>query len=305
MASLRNHEKLSTPLAPAIPNMQPFDASAPPLKMPPASRSNNSAYCLVSVASGMIVAADPTLVAMLPSGKKDLFTISISEFIPSLKVDEAGKLTNINLHEHQLFHANIRCQDTSEIPSEINITPLSGCQESYLLISIQTLDSLSVDANHCDALTGLPDRRALQPHRERWCQNSTENCCPHALLFLDLNNFKSINDQFGHTAGDQFLITLASRWQNCIRNSDLLVRYGGDEFVLLIADIEQYAEVEPIIARLLESTNEPVNIGNQSFRIGATIGVALANDTTVALDQLIGQADHDMYRQKRAHDNNS
>ncbi|MCA9230911.1 MAG: GGDEF domain-containing protein [Planctomycetales bacterium] len=115
---------------------------------------------------------------------------------------------------------------------------------------------------------------------------------PHAVLFIDL-------DEHGHAFGDRVLVALAARWQQCFRSEDLIARYGGDEFVVLLAEILNEQELQPIVARLTSTTSEPIIIDGVRLTVTAAIGVAMAGDTSVELNKPLAEADRDMYASKR------
>jgi diguanylate cyclase (GGDEF)-like protein len=147
-----------------------------------------------------------------------------------------------------------------------------------------------------DALTGVPQRDAIQRQLDAW--HDADEHSTFMVLFLDLDEFKSINDTYGHAAGDAVLRSLARRWKACLRETDLAVRYGGDEFVVLLKDVACEADAEPIVARLLKATRRPIRYGELRLRVDASIGMA-TGESGKDVDHLIDAADRDMYRRKR------
>jgi diguanylate cyclase (GGDEF)-like protein len=147
-----------------------------------------------------------------------------------------------------------------------------------------------------DPLTGLPQRNAIQLQLDAW--RDADEHSAFTVLFLDLDEFKAINDTYGHAAGDRVLRSLARRWKRCLRETDLAVRYGGDEFIVLLKDVACEADAEPIIARLLKATRRPIRCGELRLRVDASIGMATGESGT-DVAHLIDAADRDMYLRKR------
>jgi diguanylate cyclase (GGDEF)-like protein len=149
-----------------------------------------------------------------------------------------------------------------------------------------------------DALTGLPDRRAIVRRLAAW-QNASQRRLSYAVLFIDLDNFKQINDDYGHAVGDQVLAAVADRLARCVREDDLAVRYGGDEFVVLLKDLQRRQDVAPVVERIRRCIAEPINVDSRPFQVNLTVGVALVADFDVTIEEAIRAADRDMYAQKR------
>jgi diguanylate cyclase (GGDEF)-like protein len=122
---------------------------------------------------------------------------------------------------------------------------------------------------------------------------------PHAVLFLDLDDFKQVNDAHGHAAGDVALAELAERWRNAVRDGDLVTRYGGDEFVILLKNVANRDAVETIVERLRAATMAPIAVAGRAVIISATVGIALSDASQGPIDHLIVAADQDMYARKR------
>jgi diguanylate cyclase (GGDEF)-like protein len=122
-----------------------------------------------------------------------------------------------------------------------------------------------------------------------------------ALVYIDLDGFKAINDTFGHAAGDFLLITLAQRMKQVLRDGDTLARIGGDEFAAVLVDLAHGHDCEPLLQRLLKAASEPVTYGDNSLQVSASLGVTFypqRKDLTPA--QLLHQADQAMYQAKLA-----
>ncbi|MFY7906432.1 MAG: bifunctional diguanylate cyclase/phosphodiesterase [Burkholderiaceae bacterium] len=149
-----------------------------------------------------------------------------------------------------------------------------------------------------DALTGLPNRRRFREHLDMTLEKAAHTGHKVALLFLDLDRFKEVNDAHGHDAGDLLLKTAAKRLQACVRESDLVARLGGDEFTIVLTDMDNMQRLDAISQALLTRLAEPFHLGNETEYLSASIGVTLAPDDGSDSETLIRQADQAMYAAK-------
>jgi len=173
------------------------------------------------------------------------------------------------------------------------------------------VDSLSHQQNalgvmeslaHHDALTGLPNRVALDSYLPRAQQHSQTTSSCLALLYLDLDGFKPINDQYGHGAGDQLLREVALRLRDCLREGDLVARLGGDEFlmVLQVPSETALAQAQLVARRALEKLSAPVDLADKQLQVGCSIGGALWPLDSSNLAEVMELADQALYRAKHA-----
>jgi diguanylate cyclase (GGDEF)-like protein len=151
-----------------------------------------------------------------------------------------------------------------------------------------------------DALTELPNRAHALVLIEQALHRAQRSSTKTALMFIDLDHFKAVNDNFGHAAGDEVLQSAARRMLQVVRDGDSVARLGGDEFVVLLENIGDEADVVKIAERLVERVSEEVVIGTRALRIGASVGVAFCRDGYVDADRLLREADAAAYRAKNA-----
>jgi diguanylate cyclase (GGDEF)-like protein/PAS domain S-box-containing protein len=150
---------------------------------------------------------------------------------------------------------------------------------------------------YSDVLTGLPNRLLLSRRVEFALQLARREQSSFAILFLDLDRFKNINDSLGHQFGDRVLVQVAQRIRSCLRDVDTLCRLGGDEFVLYLHAVDRDG-AELAVGRILRELNRPFSLDDMSFSVGCSIGVALYPQDGQSLDELIKQADTAMYEVK-------
>jgi diguanylate cyclase (GGDEF)-like protein/PAS domain S-box-containing protein len=180
----------------------------------------------------------------------------------------------------------------------------SGRQVSQgLLINVtdrKRLESKLIhDALH-DPLTGLANRVLLRDHLERALARQSRSDGAAALLFVDLDDFKRVNDSFGHAAGDQILVQIAERLVGACRAEDIVARQSGDEFAILLASVASCDEAVLAAERLLRELRRPILLGGRSVVVGGSVGIALAEGLDCTLEDLVTQADAAMYAAKAA-----
>ena len=162
---------------------------------------------------------------------------------------------------------------------------------------------LERQANH-DQLTGLPNRNLLRDRIEQGIARAARRGCMLALVFIDLDGFKFINDSLGHAAGDELLVEIAGRLNASIRSSDTVGRLGGDEFVLVLNDHEQLGSVISTLERVLQDIGRPAALAGRELQVGASLGVAMYPDDGDDADSLLKHADVAMYAAKSRGRNN-
>ena len=151
---------------------------------------------------------------------------------------------------------------------------------------------------HHDALTKLPNRSLLRERMLRAILHAHRNDKKLALFFLDLDDFKQVNDKLGHAAGDHMLKVVAQRLSDCARAEDTVARLAGDEFILLLEEISSAADVSAIAAKVIAALAQPVLFEGQEMRVSASIGISLYPDHGTEPDVLIERADEAMYQAK-------
>ncbi|HEX9493637.1 MAG TPA: diguanylate cyclase, partial [Thermoanaerobaculia bacterium] len=155
-----------------------------------------------------------------------------------------------------------------------------------------------------DALTQLPNRR-LFVERLEMCLLSAKRVRENvAVLFIDVDRFKTINDTLGHNVADALLVEIALRLRSCVRQTDTVARYGGDEFTVLLPDLHQPEDAAQVAEKILERVAEPVLIGATSMEISVSIGIAVHPYDGTDIETLLRNADDAMYRAKQAGRNN-
>jgi len=150
-----------------------------------------------------------------------------------------------------------------------------------------------------DSLTGLPNRRMFGDRLELEIKKSARASQPLALLFLDLDRFKEVNDTLGHAVGDELLREAAVRLQGCVRETDTVARLGGDEFTIILGELESVAVVERVAFCILRALSMPFQLGQEVVYVSASIGITLCPADAESAEALLKNADQAMYAAKQ------
>ncbi len=153
---------------------------------------------------------------------------------------------------------------------------------------------------HHDALTDLPNRVLLADRIRQAMILARRQGFGVAVLYIDLDGFKQVNDLHGHACGDDLLVALARRMTEALREADTLSRIGGDEFAAVLSNVKGLEECKPVLQRVLTACCAPVNLGGKRVEVSASIGVALYPQQDVTAEQLLSHADRAMYQAKQA-----
>lgn len=196
-------------------------------------------------------------------------------------------------------------QDESVFPVELSATIFSAEGRRLMYLAIRDItERLEVQSRinylaYYDALTNLPNRLLFSDRLEQALSRVRRHSTRVAVLFMDLDRFKEINDTLGHVQGDDLLYQVGQRLLDCVRASDTVARMGGDEFVIIVPDLDDgTARVEVLAQRILQVFTEPFNLDGQSIYVSPSIGVALAPDNGDDVETLMKHADLAMYRAK-------
>lgn len=210
------------------------------------------------------------------------------------------KKMELSLRQHQEFlEVQVIEQRDREERLEAQASELVSVAEDLAMAE----EKMKFLANH-DALTGLPSLRLCKDRIETTMAVSRREKKRFALMFIDLDGFKAVNDSFGHEGGDQILKDIADRIQLHTREVDTVARIGGDEFIVLFAGLVEQDEVAQLADRLLKALSEPFGLEDGVAKIGASIGIALYPDDGQTVEGLMRRADDAMYKVKQSGKNN-
>lgn len=177
-----------------------------------------------------------------------------------------------------------------------DLTPVKQAESNLVKVKAQLAD-LTHLAEH-DPLTGLPNRLFLNDRIEQGIALASRHSGKVAVLFLDLDGFKRVNDSHGHAVGDELLCSVAKRLQACVRTPDTVIRNGGDEFILVIQEMKQPNQASITARRVLETLADPHMVGELELQVTASVGVSVYPDDGQDAETLIKNADTAMYQAK-------
>jgi diguanylate cyclase (GGDEF)-like protein/PAS domain S-box-containing protein len=264
---------------------------------------------LADAESGQIVEANPAAMRALGLSDRELVGRNLRDLSRALAPERLARL-----RAHWAPHGRvlrIRAHDDRRIPLHTTLSWVRiGRQELVCLVgrNLTALRALAaqrrahwpalVRRSHCDPLTGLPNRAYLEAKLPRIVSTATREESLIALLYIDLDHFKDVNDSLGHRSGDRLLSTIARRLRGCLSSEDLVVRMGGDEFIVVAVGLPSPSTADYIAGRIQEALGAPVEIDGTRLNILASIGISICPTDGTSLDQLLKHADLALARAK-------
>ena len=174
------------------------------------------------------------------------------------------------------------------------------CAQLQAALAAQRDNEMRLDfIAHHDSLTGLPNRLQFQMQLEHGIAYARRHASLLAVLFVDIDRFKTINDTLGHDAGDQVLVQFAQRLRQCVREVDTVARQGGDEFIVLLTELHKGADAQQVAEKIMKTIAEPFVVNGDLLDVAASIGVAVYPDDDDDIEPLIEKADLAMYAAKQ------
>jgi diguanylate cyclase (GGDEF)-like protein/PAS domain S-box-containing protein len=261
------------------------------------------------------VDVNETACAALGYSKRELLTMELPEIVVPEARDALATAVRQSEAEpgSSVPEVTTLCRrDSSQFPVEATIRQFRRLRQRLTVLvgrdatERKCLERLWAFPAHLDPLTGLPNRAVLESRLQAVASRTPARDGCLALFLVDLNRFKQINDERGHLAGDSVLKTVAERLAKCVRGNDVVVRYGGDEFVVLADGVVDAEEAAALADRIVAAVNTPILVDRDWVSVSASIGIAIAPRTTNPLNTinpgslttLIAQADRGMYEAK-------
>ena len=257
-------------------------------------------------ASGDFLLANQYFCTLLDCNPEDLKQQNIKAMCMDLECQTALQVLLAGESSGFVIETRLKLQHASPIWVNLSASPLlyAEAKESTYILIVENIterkrstDKMIEHMVHYDTLTRLPNRIFFNGELRRAILSSSSQRSPLAILFLDLDNFKSINDSRGHWVGDRLLQNLAKRIQTCIRTDDLFSRFGGDEFILMLPGVNT-EEACLVAQKILSQMDKPVQVDEHEFYIGLSIGISFYPQDGENVETLVKNADTAMYRAK-------
>ena len=211
---------------------------------------------------------------------------------------EPGRILGFDQNE-------LRRKDGTTFPVEVGVGAIDYGGGRRILASVRDItarrkleNELRRQALH-DPLTGLPNRALFADRLKQALKQTARRRERVTVFFMDLDDFKSVNDSLGHEAGDQLLIAVVRRLSASVREVDTVARHAGDEFTVLLEDLQDVAQATPVAERILEALEEPFEVKGRGVKAAASIGIAWTSRPDTSPAELLDRADEAMYRAKK------
>ena len=229
---------------------------------------------------------------------------------PEFAAKVPRRLDDIEKKGFSIFESAHLCKDGSVMAVEINtrVIELDGKKVMFSVIrditGRRTAEQRIAQLAHFDMLTKLPNRNLFYDRLDQAVARARRYHQKFAVLFMDLDGFKQVNDEFGHQVGDSLLGMVAERLVKSARDMDTVARVGGDEFVFILNNIDHADNVFMVANKILESLSRPFVVKGKSCSIGCSIGISIFPDDTEDTESLVKMADDAMYMAKKGGRNN-
>jgi diguanylate cyclase (GGDEF)-like protein/PAS domain S-box-containing protein len=271
--------------------------------------SSNDAIIMKDM-SGTIISWNAGAERIFGYQSSQMIGSSIYKLIPPDRLEEEDRIMSLMRSGKLVDHfETVRLRKGNQpIPISVTISPIKDATGRIIGASkvardiTQRLESQAriQQLAHYDALTGLPNRALLADRMQIAIANAARYSNKLALLFVDLDRFKLVNDSLGHGIGDKLLKVVAERMQASVRHTDTVSRLGGDEFVVLLSQVKATEDAARIARKLIAALSKPYSIEEHELRLSASIGISIYPDNGSEADTLLRNADASMYSAKEA-----
>ena len=251
---------------------------------------------------GVITDCNEALARLVGYGVRELIGSRVIDYVAPERREEA--LENVRRGYERPYESEIVARDGERIPVEFEGREMPFQGKVYRLSLVRDIrrrkaSEARIDyLAHHDLLTGLPNRALLHDRLEFILGTARRRGTRAALLFIDLDNFKVVNDSLGHDAGDALLKIIAERVSRALRSVDVVSRHGGDEFLVVLPDLDDEQGAVPVAEKLLAAITEPMDLEGQSVSVSASIGISVFPRDGDSARDLIKNADAAMYLAK-------
>lgn len=274
---------------------------------------------IASLPAGLIVVNDALKVRSVNRSFREMFRLKDGEDVSGRELGDILPLPDLRQQAQAVLAGGMALRGIEVAMGKkwlrLTITGIRLAEEEEeeedLLVVVEDITELKAQAAHIeqlafyDPLTGLPNRSLLRDRLQQALAHSTRHKTQGAILFIDLDNFKILNDTKGHNIGDLLLIEVAKRIQDCVRSFDTVARLGGDEFVVILNDLSEdtrqaAAAAKNVGTKVLASIKQPFDLQGLEHHCSSSIGISLLHGDAISMDDLLKYADTAMYQAKAA-----
>lgn len=248
----------------------------------------------ISIASIIYFAFIISAGRLLNKRFRDNFALAVENESLIDKLQE--EITQKELAEHKLIGNQQQLEETVELRTK----ELSVINENLVheINERRRIESNLKHIAHHDSLTNLPNRLLLDARLNHAIERAKREGLQVAVMFIDLDHFKTINDSLGHDIGDQLLISVSNRLLHCVREDDTVARLGGDEFIIIIEQVHDIGNLDALLKKIMKVTSQTISIDNHDLTTSASIGISIYPDDGKNAEQLMRNADAAMYHVK-------